>query len=279
MIYELLLIVGLPVLIMALCLLFHVPLLTHIIKFVKTDIIVQPTRFEIDEESGCAFDIYSYVGYIIYYAPSAISSLGCVILAREFPHGDDSNNLTTFDRPALTLRTFLRHRKEMSEFLSSSRDITHSKYRRLMVIACLDTLFNLPVFFITIITSILEGQGSTLNYPYISWKNVHDGAGGNLPGLSLSSIQQVPASAWSTDPWNVFIVKWNEWFYVLHAVIFFSVFGTTPEMRQHYRTAFWFIPERLGYKRPRLSEVEAVSDVAFNLNPGQQVGNRPTANR
>ncbi len=71
----------------------------------------------------------------------------------------------------------------------------------------------------------------------------------------------------------------NELFYVLHAVIFFSVFGTTPEMRQHYRTVFWFIPERLGYKRPRLSEVETVSDVAFNLNPGQQVGNRPTANR
>ncbi len=219
------------------------------------------------------------MGYIIYYGPALVAGLGCVILARESPRGDDSNDLTTFDRPALTLRTFLRHRKEMNEFLSSSQDISHNKYGRLMVIAGLDTLFNLPVAITIIITEILQGQESTLNYPYISWKNVHDGGGGNFPGQSLSTIVQVPASDWSTDSWSVFIVKWNEWVCVLHAVTFFSVFGTTPEMRQRYRTAFWFVPERLGYKGPRASEVETVSDVAFGSNPGQQAGNRPTANR
>ncbi len=187
--------------------------------------------------------------------------------------------LTTFDPPALTLRTFLRHRKEMSEFLSSSRDITHSKYTRLIVIACLDTLFNLPVLITITFMDILLGQESSLNYPYISWNNVHDGEGGNAPGLSLSSIAQVPASDWSTDRWTVFTAKWNGWIYVLHAILFFGVFGTTPEMRQHYRSAFWFIPERFGYERPRASEVETASDVAFNSNPGQQAGNRPTVNR
>ncbi len=90
----------------------------------KTDIIVQPTRFEIDQEFGCGADIYSYVGYIIYYGPELVTSLGCVILARESPHGDHSSNLTTFNHSALTLRTFLRHRKEMKEFLSSSQDVT-----------------------------------------------------------------------------------------------------------------------------------------------------------
>jgi len=167
----------------------------------------------------------------------------------------------------------------MNEFLSSSRDITHSKYSRLIAIACLDTIFSLPVLITSTITNILEGKDNTLNYAYISWKNVHDGAGGNLPGLSLSSIVQTPASAWSADPWSVFVVKWDEWIYVVHALIFFSVFGTTPEMRQYYRSAFWFIPARLGYKKPRSSEVETVSDVAFNSNPGQQAGDRPTANR
>jgi len=245
MIYELLLVVGLPVVIMALF------------------IIVQPTRFEIDEEFGCGPDIYSYVGYIIHFGPVLIASLGCVILA------------------PLTLHALLLHRKEMSDFLSSSRDITHSKYTRLMVIACLDTLFNLPVSITLIITDILQGKSNGLNYPFISWKNVHDGAGGNLPGLSLSTIVQVPASAWSTDPWAVFTIKWNEWLYVFHTILFFGVFGTTPEMREHCRSAFWFVPERLGYKRPRASKVpvETVSDVVFNSNPGQQVGNRPTANR
>jgi len=65
MIYELLLIVGLPVLIMAL------------------SIIVQPMRFGIEEEFGCGPETYSYVGYIIYYGPALVASFGCVILARE----------------------------------------------------------------------------------------------------------------------------------------------------------------------------------------------------
>ncbi len=167
----------------------------------------------------------------------------------------------------------------MNEFLTSSPDLTRNKYNRLMVIACLDTIFNLPILFIDIITTILQGKDASLNYPYISWKNVHDGAGGNFPGSSLSSIMQIPASEWSTNGWDVFTVKWNAWVYVLHAIIFFSVFGTTPEMRNHYRSAFWFVPERLGYKRRRVSEVETVSDVAFNSNPAQQAGNRAAGNR
>ncbi len=167
----------------------------------------------------------------------------------------------------------------MNEFLSSNRDITYSKYSRLMVIACLDTIFNVPVLLTIIITSILQGKESALNYPYISWKNVHNSAGGNIPGLSLSSIVQTPANEWSTDRWQVFVLKWDEWVYVLYAMIFFGVFGTTPEMRQHYRSAFWFLPERLGYKRPRESELETFSDVVFNSNPGQLGGDCSAASR
>ncbi len=100
----------------------------------------------------------------------------------------------------------------MNEFLSSSRVITHNKYNRLMVIACLNTILNLPMDMITIITSILSGKDDSFNHPYISWENVHNGEGGNAPGLSLSSIVQTPASEWSTAAWGVFWVKWYEWF-------------------------------------------------------------------
>jgi len=74
----------------------------------------------------------------------------------------------------------------------------------------------------------------------------------------------------------VIVIKWNEWLYVLHAVVFFSVFGTTPKMRQHYWSALWFVPERCGYN---VSEVETISDVAFNSNPAQQAQNGPTGRR
>ncbi len=73
----------------------------------------------------------------------------------------------------------------MNEYLSSGQGATH-KYFRLMIIACLDTLLNVPVLIIIIVKNILQGKDSALNYPYVSWKNVHDGAGGNFPGLSLS---------------------------------------------------------------------------------------------
>jgi len=228
---------------------------------VKTDIIIQPTRFNIVEEAGCSATDYSYVGYIIYIGPLFVSSLGCAILA------------------PLTLRTFFRHRKEMNEFLSSSQVVTRNKYNRLMVIACLDTILNLPMDIAGIVMSILPGKDNSLNYPYISWKNVLDGVGGNIPGLSLSSIQQTPASEWGTDTWTVLTIKWDEWVFVLEALIFFGIFGTTPEMRRYLRCAFWFIPECCGYKRKRASDVETVSDVAFNSNPGQQMGNRPAVNR
>lgn len=167
----------------------------------------------------------------------------------------------------------------MNEFFTSAQDITRNKYTRLMIIACLDTVFNAPVLLATIITDVLQGQEDALNYPYISWKNVHDGVGGNDPGVSLSTILQAPASVWGSNSWTLFTVKWNEWVYVLHAVIFFGVFGTTPEMLSYYRTALWFIPERCGYRRSKAPEVATVSDVAFNSNPDQQAGNRQDINR
>lgn len=116
--------------------------------------------------------------------------------------------------------------------------------------------------------NIAAGQADTENYPYVSWANVHNGVGGLDPGVSLSTINQVSANDWSSAEWVFFSVKWDEWIYVLHAFIFFAVFGTTPEMRRHYRNAFWYIPERFAFKR-KVTEVEttSMSDVAFNSNP------------
>ncbi|KLO07062.1 hypothetical protein SCHPADRAFT_665907 [Schizopora paradoxa] len=238
-------IVGLPLLIMGL------------------KVIVQPIRFQILEELGCLGTTYSYVAYIIDAAPCLIANLGCIALA------------------PLTLRVFLRHRKEMGEFLSTTRSENgYSKiYYRLVFIACLDTLFNAPVLLINVITTIVQGQEDSYNFPYISWKNVHDGAGGNFPGTTLSTIFLRPASEWSTNKWVVYTVKWDEWLYVVHAIIFFAAFGTTPDMRQRYLSVLWFVPERLGYKRRQVSQTETVSDLAFNSNPNPRAAPDPTGNK
>ncbi|KLO07065.1 fungal pheromone STE3G-protein-coupled receptor [Schizopora paradoxa] len=242
-IWQLSVIIGLPLLMMGL------------------SVLVQTIRFEIIEELGCRGTSYSYVGYIIDYVPGLIVSLGCVTLA------------------PFTLRVFLRHRKEMNEFISTNRGETgYIKYYRLVFIACLDTLFNVPMLLTDFIMCIALGQESSYNYPYISWKNVHNGAGGHFPGATLSTILQVPASEWSTSKWVMFTVKWDEWLYVVHAIMFFAAFGTTPEMRRYYRTAFWFIPERLGYQRRQATQTETVSDLAFNSNPNPRAASGSSGN-
>ncbi|KLO06018.1 STE3-domain-containing protein [Schizopora paradoxa] len=241
LIIELTLIIGIPVLVMALF------------------IIVQPFRFNIVEEEGCVFVEFTYVTYIIYYGPSLVASLGSALLA------------------PLTVRTFFRQRKAMNEFFSTNEEVSSNKYKRLMVIACLDILINLPLFTIILVTDILQGKQNAMNYPYISWKNVHDGAGGLAPGLSLSSILQTPASAWDDSSWDVFETKWNEWVFVLHALVFFAVFGTTPEMRQRYLSVLWYIPGRCGCRRHKTPELQAGnSTVVFNHSPsapGQHMRN------
>jgi len=238
---HLLLIIGAPIIVMALW------------------VIVQPVRFQILEELGCNSFGYTYVGYIIYYAPGFIASLGSAFLA------------------SLIWRIYLRDRKERNEVLSSSPDVTSRNYKRFMWMASLDTIVNFPIFIASVVTDITQGKAFAGNYPYVSWKNVHDGAGGNLPGATLSTIIQTPASEWSTGGgWSVFEVKWSEWVYVLLAVVFFSAFGTTPEMQGWYRSAIWFIPERLGYKRKQVVESPSpsLSKVAFTSNPGRMKGRR-----
>ena len=158
----------------------------------------------------------------------------------------------------------------MKGYFSTSRELTYNRYNRLMVIAYLDFLFNLPVLIISLVTSILEGRSSPLNFPYISWKNVHDGEGGNAPGLSLSSVLQVPARTWGKETWGVFDVKWDEWLYVVHAIVFFCVFGTTPEMRRYYRFLFHFVPYRHGFRKCNISGSDTISNIRFISNPDQR---------
>lgn len=155
----------------------------------------------------------------------------------------------------------------MDEFLSSSPCVSASKYKRLIAIAYIDLLVNLPSTLVILATSIAEGKILLLNHSYIGWKNVHDGAGGMSPGTYLSTIQQTPASEWGANKWRVYQIKWSEWIYVLHAAAFFGVFGTTPEMRRHYKEAFWYIPKLLGYRSTAGTSVDSLPEMIFNAHP------------
>lgn len=88
MIYDLLLIIGLPFLTMALCKPYNDPS-SYLVLILKKVIIIQPIRFEILEEEGCDYVAYSYVGLIVEFAPSVLPSFASAILARKssfFPY-------------------------------------------------------------------------------------------------------------------------------------------------------------------------------------------------
>lgn len=63
-----------------------------------------------------------------------------------------------------------------------------------MLVTCVDFIPNVPVLLAKIVSSILAGKDTTLNYPYISWKNAHDWSGLRVPNATLSLILQTPKS-------------------------------------------------------------------------------------
>ncbi len=146
----------------------------------------------------------------------------------------------------------------MNEVLSSHSDVTQNKYIRVMTITCLTLLLDLPALIVLVATKLIEGQESDINHSYRSWAFIHDG--------SLSKILQTTAHEWGGDKWQVFNVKWNEWMYVLHAMVFFSIFGTTPESLRRYRSAISCVLESIGLKK-KTQATAGASEIMFSSNP------------
>lgn len=239
-----------------------------------TDIIIQPFRFDLDEELGCTTVSYSYLFYVLYTGPAVLLCVASLTLARKEIQCSEVDVFPD-SAPVLTLRMFLKSRNEVNEALSRSSASSNNafSYKRMVLMACIDTAFNLPTLLVASVVEITAGGESSVNQPFISWNNVHHNAGGLLPGASLSTILQEPANDWSSSRYSVFSEKWNEWYYVAHAIVFFALFGTTPNMRVWYAEMFFYIPRKLGYKAIVLEDATNGSVIDFASNPN--VGRPP----
>lgn len=127
-----------------------------------------------------------------------------------------------------------------------------SAYLRLLSILSLDFVINVPLVVVALVNVALAGSQSTANLPYGNWNEVHHAFGG------FGNITTATAEEWSSSgKWIVFTVKWDEWVYVLHALVFFGVFGTTPEMVVRARNGFWLATEYTScgtLRRPKATE-------------------------
>jgi len=219
-------------------------------------VLIQPIRFAILEEYGCQVTSFSYVIYFTAFAPQTVMSVASAVLA------------------VLIFRVLMVHRRELNENLSSSTTTTPSRYNRLMLITCLDTISNFPIMLGGLLQDALVGSSGSANHPFVSWSNVHDGEAGLLPGDSLSTILQTPASEWSMNKWTVLNTKWNEWIYVVQAIIFFAVVGTTPEMGRVVRRMLCLSSKRSSESDSRSDEEgggKIMSTVIFRVQTPAQI--------
>ncbi|KAH8114854.1 pheromone A receptor-domain-containing protein [Phellopilus nigrolimitatus] len=196
---DLSLVVGLPVLVM-------------ILYF-----FVQGHRFDIFEEMGC-FPVTlntppSY--FLVWMWPLLLGLISMVYCV-------------------LTVSTFLKRRREMSQFLSSNSQITFSRYFRLMVLAMMDTFLTVPLASFAIWLNAVE---STIS-PWHGLADAH---------FDFSAVDQIPAVLWRLSKWTVLSFYLDRWFIIFCAAVFFAFFGFAEESRKNYYKIYWTIAKRFGY--------------------------------
>ncbi|KAJ7643057.1 pheromone receptor [Mycena polygramma] len=172
--------------------------------------IVQGHRYDILENVGCYPTTYNVVpAYPLSYLwPNII-------------------NLISAGYVVLTLRAFLQRRAQFASLLSSTLPaLTPNRYFRLMALASLELVLNLPLATYGL---YLTASRSPIA-PWVSWADTH---------ADFFAINQVPALFWRADAHTQATVELSRWAGVICALAFFAFFGFAAEARKHYRLAFW----------------------------------------
>ncbi len=139
--------------------------------------------------------------------------------------------------PALTLRAFWIRRMQFKDILSASSSMTLSRYFRLLLLACIDMAFNVPL---TVLNIFINNDGVQMS-PWVSWANTH---------YNFSHVEQIPSQFWRTNRAFVVSAELGRWIFPCCGLIFFALFGFAEEARKHYSATFWAIAGRFGYKKP-----------------------------
>lgn len=149
----------------------------------------------------------------------------------------------------LTIVSFLKRRREMSQFLNSNAQITFSRYFRLMALAMMDTAFTLPLSIFVMWLNAVESEVSP-------WRGLADAHWG------FSRIEQIPAVEWRSFYWSLLSFYLDRWSIVFCAALFFGFFGFAEESRKNYAKAYWFVMRRFGYApEPKGFIISGVSDI------------------
>lgn len=146
----------------------------------------------------------------------------------------------------------------MNEYLDSSDEgISQSHLLRMLGLGCFNVFFALPINVTSDVIFIISQD--SLQF-YQGWTAIH------------SDWKPIlfPKSLWSAEKWNSFTVHWDEWINPFTALMFFALFGLTPEARKGYRRFFRFFGRLLGAKLTGDMEDE-LPEVVFRSGRGTNV--------
>nr|VWO99368.1 Pheromone receptor CPRa1p [Ganoderma boninense] len=182
--------------------------------------VVQGHRFNILQDIGCVPTIYNTPpAYPLVYMWPPL--LACI----------------SFVYSGLTLRAFWIRRMQFRDIIATSKSMTVSRYFRLLLLACIDMVFNVPL---TVLNMWINNDGVRMDQ-WVSWSNTH---------YQFSHVQQIPAFIWRSNlPFHV-SAELGRWIFPCCGLIFFMLFGFAEEARRHYSTWFWAVANRFGYFKP-----------------------------
>nr|AAQ96346.1 pheromone receptor Rcb3 B43 [Coprinopsis cinerea] len=144
----------------------------------------------------------------------------------------------------LTLRAFMQRRAQFSQLISSNSSLTVNRYFRLMSLATLELLFNLPITTYGLYLNI-----SRPIYPWTSWSDIHH---------NWHIIDTFPRVLWGNNPVHVVTLELSRWSLVFCAFLFFGFFGFADEARRNYRKVFTFIVKQFGFQPSSSNEKKTV---------------------
>lgn len=147
----------------------------------------------------------------------------------------------------------------MREHLNSlDTELDRSQFLRMFTLGCFDALITLPISITGVVTNVV-GNDSLLTF-YQGWTFIHSDW---EPVLTSKSV-------WSTDRMSALSVYWDEWINPFYALVFFALFGLTPDAREGYRRFFRYLRRPFGVTQGDNTE-EGFPDVVFQNGRGTNV--------
>ena len=179
-----------------------------------------------------------------HYWMRIVGLLWYVILQLDIP------TYTHFSFPVGTLHAFMKRRRQFSELLASNSNLTFNRYFRLMALSTTSLMLLIPISSYGIYLNVTSQPLG----PWRGWSDTH---------FDFGRVQHIPAIIWRANERTVIANELNRWLSPVCAFIFFINFGVASEARRHYRTAFWFVAGRLGFKPQARSEKAGMQTVGY----------------